>query len=502
LLFGLAARAWAVALVGSTQTPTPPPTTEPHYDVAVETRALAKPAGTYVLLTPTKHTLSSAKGFTLLICLHGSEDTAPNAAKIWLSLVNSRSDLLVAVPEASVAITHEGVPGFTWGRQPPTALVGAIIGDTVARDHVNPRQVIFVGVSQGGLVGSEVVGARPDLFAGYAGVATNFSDRFFTPALQKWADQLAVYYAVGSKDEDFKNDYAPAVAKLKSFGFLNLLTEQPAYGHVIASDEITRLMAFFDRMIKADAQRERDAAAVEQTLKEAKDAHWVVDEERPLNEQKGAYIFLSQDRTKFPLAKDATLLVCLPGADVTAADFAELWLTLVVSRRDVVVAVPEGSANTDLITSIIGDTVARDHVNPQQVILVGYDEGGVAAGQALSEHPELFAGLAGISTNFSIGDSKTFPRWFFVPELKSRAAQIAVYYAVGAKDAADKDGFAGTVAQLKSAGFTNIFAERPASGHYIPLDEFKPLAARLMTFFDRVWAANEQKARAAAAAKN
>jgi pimeloyl-ACP methyl ester carboxylesterase len=187
----------------------------------------------------------------LLIGLHSAADTADAFAKNWTDLVKSRPDVVVAVPSAG---------GLAAGVITPAA-IKALIDDTVARDHVNPKHVFLVGHDLGAVAAARILGQNPDLFAGYACIAADLDPKAFTPAWQKSADKLAVYYAVGTKDEMFKDVYAPNVLQFKRFRFSRLLTESPATGHALTSEEIKSMMAFFDTALAANDKSAATAAA-------------------------------------------------------------------------------------------------------------------------------------------------------------------------------------------------------------------------------------------------
>jgi len=239
-----------------TSIPIATPVVKPPEEVVVEQRKVVVPeeplktgpramrgavtqpqSANYTFLAPNSSKFPFLPDPTLFICLPGFGDDAAEFAQRWYGLVQSRQDLVVAV-----------VPGGT----PPKIV--AIIADTVARDHVNPKHIILVGYDAGGATGGMILGQRPELFAGFAGVATSLPKEAFTPALQKARSRIAVYYAVGAQDEMVNDVYPPNVSQFKNFGFTKLLTEKPTGGHTFTAEEMTNMMTFFDKALAAQDQ--------------------------------------------------------------------------------------------------------------------------------------------------------------------------------------------------------------------------------------------------------
>ncbi len=496
------------------QSATPAPA--PHYDVVEEERPLAKEnSPNYVLLTPGQHKFAPAEGFTLVIALHGLGDSAANFAKNWMALVDSRPDVVVALPEFTAYSTT--VPVIT-----------EMIDDTVAHYHVNPRRVFLAGYSLGGGDGSVIVGARPDLFAGFAGIS-GMDARFLSSAMKKNAGKMALYISVGTKEDSSVEGAAFGISVLKDFGFTHVYIDRRDGGHAIPRpifEQLTKnMMTFFDSVLAANKAQERAEADTMSLL-----AKSMVMEQRTLPQAQGTYIFLTPDRKKFPATKATTLLIGLHGNGDNAANFAKNWTDLVMSRTDVVVAVPEATQSTpgkvwgpgasDLVTAIIADTVARDHVNPQQVILAGSGTGGTAGGGIMGEHPDLFSGFAAFGASL--------PDTFFTPALRKNAANLAVYYAYSTTQDDFPEVVNPVISRLQNFGFeyhpyppdfhqkwefygleqseplpppdffpANFLIERFDAAQGLTPDEFKYRITRMMHFFDQVEADRQRKAMAA-----
>lgn len=460
--------------------------------MVVEERPLGVGRGAYFLLAPNLSRVPAAKAATLLICFHGAGDSALDFCKIWLNLVDHRTDLIVAVPDHNQP-----------GDLNPVELTTRIIQETVARDHVDPKRVFIVGLSAGGYAAGSALGTHPDWFAGFGLVASDLARELFSPRFRKYADQLAVYHAIGTKDELFGGDYAKNLAQFKDLGVTNIFAENPPIIHTLTADEIAHMMKFFDQSLRANDQKQAQVAAAELALQRALQDRQVVSEVRTLGENGEKYVFLAPDREKFPVKTASTLLICLHGAGDTAANFATMWEGLVAGRRDVVVALPENTNSRDVVPAIVEFATNHDHVNPQHVILMGYDEGGIYGAKLLAERPELFAGFAGFATNFA-GDpaSKNLAAPLTAPALLKNSSRVAVFYAVGKRDSVYKNSYASVLAQLKQTGFANLQAESPDYGHYLFLDEFTALATRMMIFFDLRLAANDKNGTPGAATAN
>jgi len=250
-----------------TQNPAPAPVDESDRKVVAEKRTVQKKGlGSYIFLSQDRSRFHTTQPSTLLICLPGQGDSATDFAKNWIALVNSRADVLVAVPEKVTPNPIQMVAHY----QNIAQLVAAIIEDTVVRDNVDPKHVILMGYSEGAWDAGLVLTAHPDLFAGFAGIATCFPSvdgkspsRFFNPTVKKAAERLAVYYAVGARDEIFKGYYSDSVAGLKNYRFANFTSEKPDCGHNLTQLEIAHMMTFFDKALATNDQKEQKATAGE-----------------------------------------------------------------------------------------------------------------------------------------------------------------------------------------------------------------------------------------------
>ncbi len=497
------------------------PQTAPITGLTTFKNTATQPA--YVFLSPGRHKMMPADGYTLVVYLHGSGETADSAAKVWLSLVNNRSDVEVAVPD--YAVTH-GAFVDSGGGLPDS--INAIIVDTVAGDHINPHHIILAGYSMGAAVGLETLNRYPDLFAGFADISG--AQLNASPTLQRIAPRLALYVSVGTGEGLSDADFAFMIAKYKNFGFAHIFSERPNSGHnlpfSVYEPMTEHMLTFFDQVMAAN---DKLAAATPgtpapATVSATEPPDGVVVEHRtaavvapprnggpamsrrngePMPNQRtggpmmgrdnGAnpgvnYVFISPDQTKFPFVQDPTLLICLPGFGDTAVDFAQQWLGLVKSRQDLAVAVTKSSLPNQ-IAAIITDTVTRDQVNPKHVILLGFDEGGANGAMILGQRPELFAGFAGVSTNL--------PKAAFTPALQKVKNGLAVYYADGAQDEMVNDVYPPNLAQLKNFGFARLLMEKPKGAHALTPDEI----THLMAFFDQALAGNDKKDAAMGVAK-
>jgi poly(3-hydroxybutyrate) depolymerase len=486
---------------------TPPPipaqvpvggqTSLPGYSAVVEKRPLGTSAIPYALVKTTKRQTAPTNGYTLVIFfgeVSGTGDPVPGAMG-WLGIVNNRPDVIVAVPGFNQAPMN-------------ASMVSEIIDDTVAHDHVNPRQVFAVGYIEGVPIVDSLMQARPELFAGLAYLGGRYWSMMTFPDpkhvaadLGQYAPKMGLYLADGTKSVN-NEQFADLLTHFKSLGFTKIAVDRPDCDAHIPGPlyvELTmKMLAFFDRVMLAKAPKEKEAAATQSRL-----AKSLVTANRALAKPHGSYVFLTPDRKKFPAQRGSTLLICLHGSGDTAVNFAKSWADLVKSRTDVVVAIPEATGNNasqpwgadtaDLVQAVIADTVARDHVNPQHVILAGYEAGCVAGGQVVGEHPELFAGFANLATDF--------PAAFFTPAVQEHSANLAVYYAYATKDQAitippalkkQLEAWGYTLPLMQDHFQTNLQVEKFAIAGHITPDQFKFQVTRLMEFFDRTMAENDQ----------
>lgn len=469
-------------------------TSLPGYDAVVEKRSLGSaPTIPYALLKTTKRQTTPANGYTLVIffsAVSGTDDPVESALG-WSGIVTSRPDIVVAIP------------GFNQGPM-NASMVSEIIDDTVAHDHVNPKHVFVAGYAEGIPAVASLLQTRPERFAGVAyfrgGIVpttTSRDPKHDTTNLAHYAPNMGLFLATGKKS--VYSDALPALVKYFGLlGFTKIAVEQPDCGAQIPGPlfvELTmKMLAFFDRVMQANNSKEKEAAATQSLL-----AKSMVTENRSLTKLQGAYVFLTPNRQQFPAKQESTLLICLHGNGDTAANFAKNWADLVKSRTDVVVAIPEatskaagqpwGAATADLVKAIIADTVARDHVNPEHVILAGYGEGCVASGKIVGEQPELFAGFVDLATDF--------PEGFFTPAVKEDASNLAVYYAYATRSQAitippalkkhlAEWGY--TLPIMKDHFQTKLQMEKVTIADHMTSDQFKFQVTRLMDFFDHTLA--------------
>ncbi len=445
----------------------------------------------FVVLTHGAQKPADPNTNTLLVCLPGHGDTAANFVKVWMTLMRTHPNLIVAVPDISLAAY--GVVNNT------ADIVAAIVATTVAHDHVNPRHVILAGYSQGANEAAIIVSQRPDLFAGYAAFSGGGLLDLLTPALSSYREKMALYYNMGSAEGLSAAEMAFEQSAAHYFGFARAQAVISPRGHQIIMSyfdpQTLHMMQFFDQALaefdRAGATVPPKPATVAQpttaTIPTLALPPKVALERRRLANPQGAnYLFLSPDRAAVSASHPSTLLICLHGPGDAADDFAKNWYALVGSRDDVVVAVANYPGIPQTIKSIIDDAVSRDGVNPRHVILVAHDLGGPAAARVLGMNPELFAGFAALATNVEPVQ--------FTPAWKKNARRLAVYFAVGTNDEMFKEVFAANVNRFKDLDFSHVLAESPVAAHAVTQEEIK----HLMVFFDKELAAQDKSAAAAA----
>ncbi len=451
----------------------------------------------YILLTHNEPLRPDEHPNTLLICLHGAGDPAENFAPLWLPLMRSHAKLVVAVPEINL---------FWWGSDQ----IAAIVADTVAKNHVNPRHVVLVGTSLGAGQALVIVQEHPEFFAGYGSLSGPGIMPFFAPTMLQYRNTLALYENNGDGEGAKPAEMSFMAATLRYYGFSHVLAEVSHRSHNIMykpfEPDTKRMMAFFDAAIldrdkqvltvpmsspaEASSSPSPKVTAPPKTAL-VPPANVILRRLTVTGHPTTGYLLLSPDPAKIPASTGATLLLCLYGPGDQGSDFAKNWFGLVGSRSDVVVAVPTvsvapGSASgavpkLAMIKGIIDDTVARDHVNPRRVILVGHDWGGQAAAIILGAHPDLFAGYAAFSTSLpGPFEWQGLQYWQKMP----------VYYAVGAKDEMFGDVYRANLDRFREAGFTHLLGEAAPAGHSLTQDEIK----HMMDFFDSELAIQDKNA--------
>jgi pimeloyl-ACP methyl ester carboxylesterase len=488
----------------------------------------------YVLLSHSQPMLS-AQGNTLLICLHGSGDTAANFAKLWITLMRSQAHLVVAVPDYAML-------------EKPGDQISAIVADTEKKDHVNPKHVILLGHSLGGTVATAAAMQQPGLLAGFASISGAALDYFRTPAMQKYGTKLALYENDGVGEGVHQENLDAHAAGLRNYGFTHVLMETSPRGHhldyVTFQPDIQRMMAFFNEAL-ADMDQKAKAAMAGSSpnpvtappptpivqeppppanppatnfspppdpakapaqpllgVPHAIPGSNAVVETRPLGTSRFPYAVVKSGQRQTPTPNGATLLISvleLSGVGDDPAPLATRWAGLVDGRPDVVVALPgehSGILRIAMITEIIDDAVARDHVNPNHVFIVGYNSflGAPSIWPLVTARPDLFAGFACFLPdlgNFSATDASK-------DALKNRAGKMAAYFAAATRKQDGDEAVTQLVATVKSLGFTKVAADQPDSG----ATQADPPSARsiknMMALFDQQLAANKPQELAAA----
>lgn len=200
-------------------------------------RDLPQSKGSYVLTLPKGH--DPKKVYDLVVALHGAGDTAENFSHFWQGQVAGRETIL-AVPEASSKMG----PGFTWSSEDLDRVVETV-EDAVKNFGADRKRILLSGHSAGCAIGFYIVSKKPDFFACFGGVAHGVQQGLVNEKeLEKAADTTAIYYAVGTKDQNHAI-YQKTVDLLTKMKF-NLRHEDPDIPHTITPEEAKHMLEHFD----------------------------------------------------------------------------------------------------------------------------------------------------------------------------------------------------------------------------------------------------------------
>ncbi len=380
--------------------------------------------------------------------------------------------------------------------------VAAIINEAATHYQVSPRHVILMGYVSESLRVADIAGKSPEQFAGLAEMGLNaLVYPTFTPQLKAKAPKMAVFCSL-NKGGNGSIQPAFEVAAFKYYGFADAQLEQferprdgstGKEGGLIVTDfyqTLERMMHFFKPIIERNDTAEKMTAVLgkpapvaraeklppyvtltQRTLPAAKATSAQATAGNPPGEN---YLLLTHNAGKPAPAKGYTLLVALHGPGDTAENFAKNFIPLIQNRADLVIAIPENTSAILLMPTLVADAATAAPVNPAHVLLMGHDVGGREASYALNRYPDLFAAYAGVAT-----DSLTILSHPSA-NLQKKASQLAIYYAVGKKDAMFREVYDANVRLLKNLHFTTMLTEALDCGHALTQEE----VGDMMAFFD------------------
>ncbi len=211
----------------------PQPTgTIPDERVDVQGRA-------YHLALSVPLTYQPAKGYGLVVCLHGAGFTGEAYLGRWQARLGE--DYVLACPTA---------PMGAWFTRGAEELVLATIRSVQRRYHIDPDRIFLTGMSNGG-IGAWVIGMHDaPLFAGVAPMASGL-DNVLMPFLANLRS-TPIYIIHGSKDQVMPVELSRTITnELTKLGYPFVYREHDrehpmAGGHYFPREELPELVAWFN----------------------------------------------------------------------------------------------------------------------------------------------------------------------------------------------------------------------------------------------------------------
>lgn len=184
-------------------------------------------------------TYQSAKGYGLVVCLHGAGFSGEAYLERWQSRLGE--DYLLACPS---------YPAGAWFTRKAEELVLATIRLVQRRYHVDPDRIFLTGMSNGG-IGAWLIGMQhAPRFAGIAPMASGLDD-VLMPFLANLRT-TPVYIIHGAKDQVMPVELSRAIAReLEAIGYSHVYREHQrehpmAGGHYFPREELSDLVAWFN----------------------------------------------------------------------------------------------------------------------------------------------------------------------------------------------------------------------------------------------------------------
>jgi predicted esterase len=191
----------------------------------------------YALAVPL--TYQPAKGYGLVVCLHGAGFSGDAYLDRWQSRLSDEYIL--------VCPTY---PAGAWFTRRAEDLVLAVIQTVRQRYHVDPDRIFLTGMSNGG-IGAWLIGMHhAPAFAGIAPMASGL-DGVLMPFLANLRN-TPVYIIHGAKDQVMPVDLSRSISReLASLGYPHVYREHQrehpmAGGHFFPREEVPALVAWFD----------------------------------------------------------------------------------------------------------------------------------------------------------------------------------------------------------------------------------------------------------------
>ena len=223
----------AIRIIQTERDYAPQPTgTIPDERVDVQGRA-------YHLALSVPLTYQPAKGYGLVVCLHGAGFTGEAYLERWQ--VRLGEDYVLACPT---------VPTGAWFTRDAEELVLATIHSVQRRYHIDPDRIFLTGMSNGG-IGAWVIGMHDaPLFAGIAPMASGI-DNVLMPFLANLRS-TSIYIIHGAKDQVMSVELSRMIAEeLTRLGYPFVYREHDrehpmAGGHYFPREELPELVTWLN----------------------------------------------------------------------------------------------------------------------------------------------------------------------------------------------------------------------------------------------------------------
>jgi pimeloyl-ACP methyl ester carboxylesterase len=184
-------------------------------------------------------TYQPAKGYGLVVCLHGAGFTGDVYLERWQARLGD--DYVLACPTA---------PMGAWFTRSAEELVLATIRSVQRRYHIDPDRIFLTGMSNGG-IGAWVIGMHDaPLFAGIAPMASGLDD-VLMPFLANLRS-TPIYIIHGAKDQVMPVELSRTITKeLTRLGYPFVYREHDrehpvAGGHYFPREELPELVTWFN----------------------------------------------------------------------------------------------------------------------------------------------------------------------------------------------------------------------------------------------------------------
>ncbi len=210
------------------------PSSDASVPVGVTHRRRATPLADYSLYVPESYTPS--REWPLIVCLHGAYGRGDHHIWSWLRPAKSRGYMLLAPKSLDV----------TWAiLQPERDIrsVAAMLDEVCGEYAVDRSRVYLSGLSDGGTFTYLMGLGRPDLFAGIAPVAADFTGMMDDMLRRKQGQQLPIYIVHGVHDHIFAVEpVRRGHGLLQRLGYNAQYEELPDWGHSHCSGINERLV--------------------------------------------------------------------------------------------------------------------------------------------------------------------------------------------------------------------------------------------------------------------